>query len=128
MLRPAEPPPAAPAAVADVDTRMLEQVQEVLPHVPRLVIENDLRRTGNSLITIENLLQLEEPVPGVEELLESAQNAPTTTAPLASTAHSSSAVQSTSAASSYSQEEEATIRRRHVLAAVERRLEFPRLD
>lgn len=40
----------------DMNLRMVNQVHEVLPHIPRHVIENDLQRTLDAELTIANLL------------------------------------------------------------------------
>ncbi|KAL5250357.1 hypothetical protein ACHWQZ_G016183 [Mnemiopsis leidyi] len=124
----------------DLDSRMVckvDQVQEVLPHIPRSVIEQDLRRTGNPLATIDNLLQSVQTVhtPENAPLPENSPPTAVTEEPfnlppsLQFTGSVTASVSSSNLAALHLEntdsEDDVTVRRRRVLQAVERRLEFP---
>ena len=104
----------------------VDQVQEVLPHISRMVIEQDLRRTVNPLLTIENLLhrssdeEPDPPPPSYQELHN---------LPAASGDHDViSEVTRRSSEVIRREDDDVTLRRRRLLEAAERRqVEFPRV-
>ena len=101
----------------------MDQVQEVLPHLSRVVIEQDLRRTVNPLLTIENLLHTQRP----EEDQDPPDN-PELAGPSTSQLSEESDVISDVRRDNDVQrrEDDLSIRRRRLLEAAERRqVEFP---
>ena len=125
----------------------VDQVQEVLPHIHRGVIEQDLRRTANPLATIDNLLQsthrtaepapvqpfrVTEPAPlqpeeprSYSDELPDELPALLPPSPQLTSTNSVSSSNLAALQDSQNSDDDVTIRRRRVLQAVERRLEFP---
>ena len=124
-------------------TPQAAQVQEVLPHIPRGVIEQDLRRTANPLATIDNLLQStqtfrapdnqiqppppEEPAPPPGPTPEEMPALPPPPQFSGSVTSSISSSNLVALQDNQISDEDPTVRRRRVLRAVERRMEFPRV-